>query len=154
MPKYFSNEQQWLGNVIPSPAGDEALGGRKRVYRATINLDAPKLSQTTAGAGVLTTDTVSLCVIPPMSRFVRGWVTTSVSLGTSTIAVGTATTPAKYRAAAVQTAVDAPTVFGGALAMAAAPLAIPEEIIMTTAVANLPVTAGARLVIDMEFIAP
>jgi len=142
MPKYFSNEQQWLGNAIPSPAGDEALGGRKRTYRATINLDAPKLSQTTSGAGVLTTDTVSLCVIPPMSKFVRGWVTTSVSLGTSTIAIGTAALPVKYKPAAVQTVTDTPTAFGGAIQMSQPPLNISEELLLTVGVANLPTTAG------------
>ena len=154
MAKYFSNEQQWLGNQFPSPAGDEALGGRKRIYRATINLDAPKLSQTTVGAGVLTTDTVSLGVIPPNMRFVRGYVTTSVSLGTSTIAIGNVTTPAKHKAAAVLTATDTPTLFGTALIMAATPLNTSEEILLTVAVANLPTTAGQRLIIDMEFIAP
>jgi hypothetical protein len=38
--------------------------------------------------------------------------------------------------------------------MAAAPLNVSEEIFLTVAVANLPTTAGQRLIIDMEFIAP
>jgi hypothetical protein len=154
MAKYLSNEQQWLGANPPTPAGDEAYGGRSRLYRATIPLDAPKLSPTQNGASILTTDTVSLARIPAGMRFSHGMLVSSVSLGTSTIAIGTATDTAKYRAAAVFTAVNAPTHFGTAAAMAAGPLAAEEEIILTVAVATLPNTANARLVIDLFFVGP
>lgn len=154
MAKYFSNEQQYLGAVPPTPSGDEALGGRKRVYRATIPLDAPKLSPSQNGAGVTTADTVSLGKIPAGMRFVRGFITSSASLGTSTVAIGNATATGKYRAAATLTAVDTPTPFGTAAAMAAAAATAEEEILLTTAVANLPTTAGAKLVVDLEFVGP
>lgn len=154
MAKYFSNEQQFLGAVPPTPAGDEALGGRPRVYRATIPLDAPKLSPTQNGAGVTTADTVSLCKVPAGMRFVRGVITSSVSLGTSTVSVGSAADAVKYRAAAVHTAVDVPTPFGKAAAMALPAAGADEEIILTVATENLPTTAGAKLVIDMIFAGP
>lgn len=154
MAKYFSNEQQYLGAVPPTPPGDEALGGRMRCYRATIPLDAPKLSPSQSGAGVTTADTVSLCKVPAGMRFIKGVLTASVSLGTSTISIGNATAAGKYRAAAAFTAVDTPTLFGTTTAMAAAAATAGEEVLLTVATADLPTTAGAKLVIDLEFAGP
>jgi hypothetical protein len=154
MPKYLSNEQQWLGANPPTPAGDEAYNARARIFRATIPLDAPKLSPTQNGTSILTTDTVSLARIPAGMRFSHGMIVSSVSLGTSTIAVGTAADTAKYRAAATFTSADAPAHFGKAAATAAGPLAAEEEIILTVAVAALPNTANARLIVDLFFVGP
>jgi hypothetical protein len=154
MAKYLSNEQQFTGATPPTPPGDEALGGRKRVYRATVNLDAPKLSPSQSGTSVTIADTVSLCRVPAGMRFIEGRITSSVSLGTSTVAIGNAVSPGKYRAAAVFTAVDTPTLFGTAVAMAAAAATAEEEVLLTVATANLPTTAGAKLVIDLEFAGP
>ena len=60
---------------------------------------------TTTGSQVTTADTVSLAVIPNGMRFAGGVITSNVSLGTSTIAIGNAASPGKYKAAAVNTAV-------------------------------------------------
>jgi hypothetical protein len=103
---------------------------------------------------VTAADPVVITRLPVGYRFVRGVLTSSVSLGTSTIALGITGTLAKYRAAAVFTAVNTPTDFGGAIEMAAGPLAVEEEIIMTTAVASLPTTAGARLIVDFYMSGP
>lgn len=154
MAKFYTVETQLSGDVPPRAPGNEALGGRKRLYRATIDLDAPKLSSTQNGTVIATIDTVSLARIPAGMRFAQGRVTSSVSLGTSTIAIGNAATPGKYRAAAVHTAVDTPTSFGTAAAMAAPAAIADEEVILTIATANLPNTAGAKLVIDLEFVGP
>jgi len=154
MAKFYSTETRSLGNVPQNPPGDAAYGGRKRTYRATISLDAPALSSSSAGAVITAADTVVLCTRPAGTRFIGGRITSSVSLATSTIAIGTAASPEKYRAAAVFTAVDTPTDFGKASAMAAAETITDEEIILTTAIASLPTTAGAKLVIDLEFAAP
>lgn len=154
MAKYYSNEQQYLGATPPTPPGDEALGGRMRSYRATIPLDAPKLSPTQNGASITTADTVSLCKVPAGMRFLKGTLTSSVSLGTSTIAVGNASDAAKYKAAAVFTAVDTPTDFGKAAAMALPAAGGDEEVLLTVAEATLPTTAGAKLIVDMIFVGP
>lgn len=154
MAKFYSTETRSLGNVPQNPPGDAAYGGRERIFRSTIALDAPALSSSTAGTVVTTGDTVVLCVRPAGTRFIGGKITSSVSLGTSTIAIGTAAAPAKYRAAAVHTAVDTPTLFGLASAMAAVETGSDEEVILTVAVASLPTTASSRLVIDLEFAAP
>lgn len=154
MTAYYANEQINRAATIPVPVGNEALGGRLRTYRATIPLDAPKLTPTSAGSGITTSDTVSLAKIPPGMRFMFGVVTSSVSLSTSTIAVGTSASTGKYRAAAVFTATDTPTLFGTAASVSASAYTAEEEVILTTATANLPTTAGAVLVIDLVFAGP
>jgi hypothetical protein len=157
MAKYLSNEIRFFGNVPATPAGDEGYGARPRVYRATIALDALQVSSDTSKnvtTGAQIGDTISLGFIPSGMRFLRGMLNTSVSLGTSTISIGNATTPAKYRAAAVFIAVDTETPFGGAVVKAAAASAAVEEVLLTVATAALPTTAGAKLVIDLEFMGP
>lgn len=154
MTVYYANEQAQRGDTPPRLPGNEGVGGRSRWYRATIPLDAPKTSSTTNGAGVTTSDIVALFTRPPGMRFARGFITSSVSLGTSTISIGVFGTPAKYKAAAVHTTVDTPTAFGVATQMAAAATAASEDVILTVAAAALPTTAGAVLVIDMEFMGP
>lgn len=154
MPTFYSNEMRAVADSPRNIPGNEALGGRTRIFRATIPLDAPNLTSTTAGTVITASDPVVLARVPAGYRFVRGLLTTSVSLGSSTIAIGISGTTGKYRAAAVFTATDTPTNFGTAAAMAAGPLAAEEEIIMTTAVASLPTTAGARLIVDLYFAGP
>jgi hypothetical protein len=154
MANFFTKEIKSLGDTPPRQPGDEAYYGRPRIFRATIPLDTPPSSSSVNGTVVAIADTVTLAKIPPGMRWRKGVITSSVSLGTSTIAIGIAGTPAKYRAAAVFTAVDTPTIFGEALDMAADASTGEETIIMTVAVANLPTTAGARLVIDLEFVGP
>lgn len=154
MARFYTIEDQLLGNTPPTAPGNEAYGGRKRLWRATINLDAPKLTGTTAGTVITTADTVLLGRIPAGMRFVGGRITSSVSLGTSTISIGNATDAAKYRAAAVHTAVDTPTHFGKASAMALAASGADEDVILTVATASLPNAATNLLIIDLEFAAP
>lgn len=154
MPTFYSNEMRGVADVPRNLVGNEALGGRVRVFRATIPLDAPNLNSTSAGTVITSADPVVLARVPAGYRFAGGELVSSVSLGTSTVAIGIAGTTGKYRAAAVFTAVDTPTNFGTAASFAAAPLAAEEEIIMTTATASLPTTAGARLVVDLYFVGP
>ncbi len=154
MARFYTDETQFIGNTPPGQPGNAAYGGRERLYRATIRVDAPKLTSTTNGTVVTTADTILLARVPPGHRFIGGRLTASISMGTSTLAIGTAATPGKYRAAAVFTAVDTPTDFGLASAMAAAESTADEDIILTVGVASLPTTAGGLLVIDLEFAAP
>lgn len=90
-----------------------------------------------------------LAWVPPGSRFIGGELLSSVSLGSSTIAIGTAATPAKYRNAATFTAANAPTKFGNASAAGDA-LAAGEEIILTIAAAALP--GAGKLVATLFFV--
>lgn len=142
MAQTFSNE---LAPTQTSPAGvpsaTQGYGARYRRYRASITL----ASQASA-------DTVVLANIPAGYCFAGGVITASVSLGTSTVAVGNATTPGKYRAAAVNTAVDTPTNFGTAATLAAAPSTAQEQVILTVGTAALP--ASGTLVVDLYFSGP
>lgn len=85
-----------------------------------------------------------------------GQVITDTSLGSTTIAIGNATTAGLYRAAAVQTATGAPSgYFDGAAGYLVNPpvaLAAPEEVLLTTAAAALP--ASGTLMITGRYMTP
>lgn len=97
--------------------------------------------------------------LPPGHTFAYGVVTSSVSLGASTIAVGISGATTKYKAAAVFTAVDTPTLFGTAATVGAASAlsstvgsspkgtGVDEDVILTVAAASLP--ASGTLIIDI-----
>jgi hypothetical protein len=101
-------------------------GARVRVWRETITL----ASQPTADQIVIADN------VPVGSTFMYGIITATVSLGTSTIAIGTVATAGKYRAAAVFTSTDTPTLFG--VTTGQAPLTTAETVQITIAVAALP----------------
>lgn len=76
--------------------------------------------------------------------------TASATVGASaTLEVGIAGDTAKYRAAAVFTSANAPTMYGPAAAMAQAPLTAEETVICTTAVAAL--AAAGTLVFELFY---
>lgn len=114
---------------------------RVRRFRATVNL----ASQAAA-------DTVVLADIPSGFCFAGGNITSSVSLGSSTVAIGNASAAGKYRAAAVFTAVDTPTDFGTAVSLAGAASSATERVILTVAAATMP--ASGTLVVDLYFSHP
>lgn len=111
-----------------------------RRFRASFNLADTTNHRTSNG------DTNFCIRKPPGTAFAYGVVTSSVSLGASTIAVGPAGTPGKYRAAAVVTAVDTPTLFGTAATIGEDTTISAEDILMTIGGANLP--GAGTLVID------
>lgn len=154
MATYYSEEYKPVADSPARVPYDPALGGRVRLFRATIKFDTPALTSTTAGTALLTTDTIKLFKIPPGWRFVVGFLTTSVSLGSTTAAIGIAGTTGKYRAAATFTATATPTPFGIATIQDDVALAAEEEILLTLAAADAPTTAGSRLVIDMLWAGP
>jgi hypothetical protein len=154
MTVYYANEQAQLGDTPPRLPGNEGVGGRSRWYRATISLNAPKTSSTTNGSWIGTTDTVVLFTRPPGMRFARGFITSSVSLGTATISIGVPGNPGRYRAPATFVVSDTPLPFGIASQMAAAATATSEDVILTIATATLPTPVGGVLIIDMEFMGP
>lgn len=155
MVQYLPRELRGLGDTPPNGIGAEpGIGDRVRVFRSTIHLDAPYISSTSNAAQWLTTDTALLVpgsMVRGM-RFLYGMLATSLSLGTSTVAIGVAGTTGKYRAAATFTAVDTPTLFGAVLTGSApSVLTADDNIIMTIGVANLPNTATHRLIVDLYF---
>jgi hypothetical protein len=155
MPQYLPREYRGLGDVPRNNIGAEpGVGDRVRLFRSTIHLDQPFISSTSNAAQWLTTDTALL--VPGQfllgMRFLYGMLTTSLTLGTSTVAIGVAGATTRYRAATVFTAVDTPTLFGTSIAgMSQGPITTAEDIIMTIGVANLPNTATHRLIVDLYF---
>lgn len=116
-----------------------AYGARFRRYRASITL-----------AGQTTSDNILLAVIPGGSIFALGVITSSVTLGTAVVAIGTNKVHAsngQYRAAGTFTVVDTPTLFGSAATMSGAALAADTRVYLTIATAALP--ASGTLVVDI-----
>ena len=130
MAKTYSNElQQALVNT-------SVIDGKTKAYQATIDLAAQ-------AAG----DTIVIAKARQGEKFVGGIITSDTSLGSAKIQIGNATATAKYKADAVFTSVDTPTLFGKAAAMAA--LEDDEEIIITVGTAALP--ASGTLKVAMLF---
>lgn len=123
--------------VVKPSAG--AYGARFRRYRASITL-----------AAQATTDNILLAVLPSGSTYCFGMLTSSVSLATSVIAIGTNQVHAsngQLRAAGTFTTVDTPTPFGLTSALTAAALTADTRIYLTIATAALP--GAGTLCVDL-----
>lgn len=135
---------------------DPAYGSRNFRFRSVINLAA--VATGTFGstqAGIPTTDWAMLAIIPAGYVFDYGIITSSVSLSTAVVAIGTSPTHAsngQLRAAATFTAVDTPTLFGLASAQAAAAYTTDTPIYLTAATAAVP--SPGTLVIDLYYNKP
>lgn len=141
MAQTYATEVAGLGTIPTTAADGGVQGGRLRRFRATV-----------AFAAQAAADTVVLATVPAGYTFAFGMVNASATFGASaTIAIGNATTPAKYRAAATHTT-TVPTLFGLYTAADDVPLAAAETVILTVAVAALPGSGSA--VIDLYFSAP
>ena len=149
MPIYLSRELAGssTANQTTAPVGyrnraSSQLANLRRV-RGTITLG----TQTTA-------DTIVIGELPAGATFAFGMLTSSVTLGTSTIAVGITGATGKYRAAAVFTAVDTPTLFGTNATVGAddPALSANETVFITIAVASLP--ASGTLIVDLFYSYP
>lgn len=114
---------------------NEGSGGKVVVYQDDITL-----------ASQATTDTIQLLKVPVGAKFLYGIITTDTSLGTATAAIGVTGTTGKYRAAAVFTATNTPTLFGVVAAMDDAPLTAVETSFITIATAALP--ASGKLIVQ------
>lgn len=141
-----------LVNSLPSGG---VVGGRLRRFRGIVTLAsqaAGTVSFTNPSGGIR---------IPPGHTFAYGVLNSSVSLGTTTLAIGISGSTGKYRAAATFTATDTPTMFGvnaavastsetsGTIGSAPKGTGTDEDIVLTTAVAALP--ASGTLVVDLYF---
>lgn len=156
MPALYTADTAGFITTPPVKVTSPAYGSSLKRFRASINLAA--LVTNAAGAtqaGITTADWVILARIPGGHVFDFGLITSSVSLGTSVVAIGTNSVHAsngQYRAAAAFTAVDTPTLFGAAAPQAAGALAADTLTFLTVATATTP-TSGT-LVIDLYFNKP
>lgn len=140
MANTYASEVSGLGTIPETNANGAVQGGRLRRFRATITL-----------ASQADGDTVTLARVPAGYAFAYGIINASATLGSSTVAIGTASSAGKYRASAVFTAA-APTLFGVVGAVDDAPLSNAETVILTNTTAALP--SSGTLVVDLFFSAP
>lgn len=131
MPIFYTAENTGVAAFPPLKPNSPSYGGKVKVFQATMTLAA----QTTS-------DQFLLATAPIGYKFLCGILTSTVTLGTSVIAIGTNAVHAsngQYRAAATFTAVDTPTLFGvTATGVASATLAADANIWLTIATATLP----------------
>lgn len=109
------------------------VGGRLRIFNEKVAL-----------AGQTTSDTIQVAKLPRGARVLFGVLVSTVSLGSSTIAIGVNGTAGKYRAAGVFTIADAPTFFGAAANVGEA-LTAEETVIITIGAAALPGAGTLRV---------
>lgn len=130
-------------NATPVAQADGAVvGGRVRVRREIINLASQ--------AVVTTSDTIPVAFLDAGDTFLYGVITANATMGGSaTLAIGITGATGKYRAAAVFTAVDTPTLFG--VTAANTKLTAGESVFITVAAASLP--AAGILIVDMYYAA-
>jgi hypothetical protein len=141
MAETYASEISGQSTIPTTMANGGVVGGRLRRFRATITL-----------ASQASGDTVVLAKIPAGHAFAYGVINASATLGgTATVAIGTAASAGKYRAAAIFTAA-APTLFGVSTAVDDSALTEEETVIMTVGAAALPSSGTA--IVDLYFSAP
>lgn len=109
------------------------VGGRLRIFNEKVTL-----------AGQTTADTIQVAKLPRGARVLFGILVSTVSLGSSTIAIGVGGTPGKYRAAGAFASADTPTFFGVAANVGEA-VASEETVIVTIGAATLPGSGTLRV---------
>ncbi len=122
-------------------------GAKERLIRETLDLTAMATAGTTPQSG----DLVYLGRLPVGAYFSSVGLTTDTSLAAATVSVGSATSPAKYKPAAVFTTTDTPTSFAPTAAKAQAALTAYEEVYATIGAAALPSTG--KLVFEIRYLA-
>lgn len=125
---FYSQELAGIDSLpVVKPTASQ-YGGGVFVYEASIVL-----------ASQLVTDTIVVGQVPAGGQYLYSILNTDTSLGSSTIAIGTAATPAKYRAAATLTGVNTPILNQlVAASLNGQSLTATERQIITIAVATLP----------------
>lgn len=138
MTVFYSTELAGITSQPVIKVASQGYGARTIRFRATVTL-----------AAQATTDTIVVAVVPAGYDFAYGILTSTVSLGTSTIAIGITGTTGLYRTAATFTATDTPTLFGNTAAVAAVALTADQTIFITIGTAALP--GAGTLMVDLYF---
>lgn len=144
MAKGFPKEMYGVrdGASVPvQKASGILIKSRQRADRASFDLSDARVAKASG-------DTNYIGTIPKGHRFAGVRLTTSVTLGAATVAIGIAGNPTFIRDAAVLTTVDQPTLVAKAAAMGADPVTDDTEVFMTIGAAALP---GAGTVVAELF---
>lgn len=127
--------------------GQLDASGRSAIDPHVYGANLERMRCTIPYDGQAAADTVVLCELPVGAVFAFGVINASATAGAAaTIAIGEAGAPTKYRAAAVFTTPDTPTLFGKAAPVAADPENVTKRIIATIGAAALPNTADYAVV--------
>lgn len=115
-----------------------AKGGRVRTASAT-------LTYATQAAGAQTFDTP--LTLPVGATVVGGIISTSVTTGSATVAIGITGSTAKYKAAAAVTATTSAEIAIPHAALMATGLTTAEDVFITTASASLPASGTMKVIL-------
>lgn len=144
MPQTYSTELTGIASLPVIKPAATAYNARIKRFRASI-----VLASQTLGAG----NEIILAKVPAGYTFAYGVLTSDTSLGSAAVSVGISGTVAKYKASAVFTATDTPTLFGTTAQVGnATPLAAEETVFLQVLTANLP--ASGNLVVDLYYTEP
>lgn len=145
MAAYLSTDLTGSANQTTVPVGYKPAA---TVYGARLK----RLRGLFTYATQTTSDTLVIGNLPTGATIAFGSITTSVSTGSATLAVGITGTTGKYKAAGAVTTTDQPQLFGLASAVGSAPLAAEEQVFVTIGTASLP--ASGTLVVDLYYSLP
>ena len=137
----YATEAAGFGTTPNTKADGGIHGGRLRRFRASFTMAAQASG-----------DDIVLAKVPAGYRFAFGIINASATMGgAATVAIGTAASAGKYRAAAIFTAA-APTLFGVNTAVDDDALTDAETVILTVGAASLPGSGTAY--VDLYYSAP
>ena len=125
MTVFYGTQMTKIDSVAATP-GVGFVHGNVRCFAETVTY----ATQTTS-------DTIEVGLLPKGAVFLFGLITTSVSTGSATLAIGITGTTGKYFTAAAYTTVDVPLLFGKTPAVNAAEAA-DRTVFITIAAASLP----------------
>ena len=147
MAAYLSTELGCSANQTTAPVGYKP---RATVYQSRLK----RLRATFTYNSQTTSDTLTVGNLPAGATFAFGVLTADTSSGSTTLAIGTTASTAKYKAAAAFTTTDTPTMFGKAAVVGAADpaLSAEEQVIVTLAAATAP--SSGTLVVDLYYSMP
>lgn len=129
MSNFYGTQMNKLRNSQPVqlPASGD-VAGRLRIFNEKVDLSAQAIASG---------DTIEIAKLPKNARLLYGHLSSTVSLGTATIAIGITGAGNKYRNAATFTTPDQPTLFGNVANIGEA-LTGEEIILLTVGAAALP----------------
>lgn len=145
MSAYLSTELGGSANQTSAPVGYKPVA---TVYQGRLK----RIRGSFTYASQTTSDTLVVGVLPAGATFAYGVLNADTSSGSTTLAIGTSGSTAKYKAAAAFTATDTPTLFGKTAPVVASPLSAPETVIVTLAGATAP--SSGNLCVDIFYSQP
>jgi hypothetical protein len=128
------------GSTAGAKADGRVVGAKVRAFEGVLDLADASVKRAIG-------DDNGLFRLPPGCKPLYGFINSSVSLGASTVSVGTTGATGKYRAAATHTVPDAPQLFMLSSASDDLPLGAEEDVLLTIGTAALPAAGIVTIVV-------